>query len=82
MLTNGATEATVHRVAHVPWRRLSLVRFVGFESDAIVAPLPGTGSPRYAAVAQGAHVDARVDEAERNRAASAARGVIPEPASV
>jgi len=46
-----------------------------------VAPLPQLGEPRYKAVLQGEHVDRQVEEAEANRAASAAAGLIPAPAA-
>lgn len=80
ILSNGAVKATKHRVAYVPWPRTSLIRFVGFESAAVVAPLPGTpGQPAYKPVTQAAHLDAKVDEAEARRRRSAAAGVIPLP---
>jgi len=79
VLTNGKAAATTHRVAYVPWPRYSIIRFVGFESNALVAPLPGTGTPRYTAVTQSTHLDRRVAEAEERRRRNAEQGVIPMP---
>ena len=81
IFSNGALRATRHRVLHVPWRRHALIRFVGFESLAQVAPLPELGPPRYQPVLQGEHLDRQVEEAEARRAASAAAGLIPAPAA-
>lgn len=53
--TNGTLRATRHRVAHVPWERLSLVRFVGVEGRTLVAPLPQFGAPRYVLCVSCAH---------------------------
>jgi isopenicillin N synthase-like dioxygenase len=79
--TNGTLRATAHRVAHVPWPRLSLVRFVGIDGDACVAPLPEFGAPRYEAVSQAEHLDAAVAAAEARRDEGVAAGVIPPPRS-
>jgi isopenicillin N synthase-like dioxygenase len=75
--TNGTLRATPHRVAHVPWARTSLVRFVGIDGDATVAPLPAFGAPRYAAVSQAEHLDAAVAAAEVRRDEGIAAGIIP-----
>ena len=80
ILSNGAIKATQHRVAYVPWPRTAIIRFVGFESAAVVAPLPGTpGPPAYSPVTQAAHLDAKVDAAEARRKRSAEAGIIPIP---
>jgi len=81
VFSNGALRATRHRVLHVPWRRYAIIRFVGFESLAQIAPLPELGPPRYQPVLQGEHLDRKVEEAEERRAASAAAGLIPAPAA-
>jgi isopenicillin N synthase-like dioxygenase len=79
--TNGTLRATRHRVAHVPWERHALVRFVGVDGATAVAPLPQFGAPRYAAVTQEAHLDAAVAEAEARRDAGVAAGIIPRSAA-
>ena len=76
--TNGTMRATRHRVAHVPWERHSLVRFVGVEGRTLVAPLPQFGPPRYAPVTQEAHLDGAMAEAmARSETASAAQPPAP-----
>ena len=77
--TNGTLRATRHRVAHVPWQRHSLVRFVGVEGRTTVAPLPQFGAPRYAATTQEGHLDGAMAEAEARREANAAQGLGPQP---
>ena len=78
--SNGRLRAVRHRVAHTPWPRRSLIRFVGLEALTRVAPLQGLGEPKYAAVVQSEHLDRKVAEAEAHRAQSAAAGHIPAPA--
>lgn len=56
-----------HRVALVPWQRTSLIRFVGLDNDALVQPLPQFGEPRYRPRTQAEHLDAMMDEAEKQR---------------
>ena len=76
--TNGVLRATRHRVAHVPWCRHSLVRFVGVEGRTVVAPLPQFGTPRYEATTQEGHLDGAMAEAEARLKANAVQGVGPQ----
>ena len=79
--SNGTLRATRHRVAHVPWARHSLVRFVGVDGGTVVRPLPQFGAPRYDAISQEDHLDAAVQEAEARRDAAVAAGIIPRSAA-
>ncbi|MEM9035065.1 MAG: 2-oxoglutarate and iron-dependent oxygenase domain-containing protein [Actinomycetota bacterium] len=70
-LTNGALQATRHRVRDTEWERLSLILFNAFDADAVIEPLPefcGPDSPpRYAPTTQVDHIDAEVSAAVANR---------------
>lgn len=59
--TNGTLRATEHRVPATAWERLSLIRFNGLHSGAVVQPLAQFGPARYATVTQGEHM-ARIYE--------------------
>jgi isopenicillin N synthase-like dioxygenase len=64
--TNDRWISNIHRVVNPPrdqksgTRRLSIVLFTGPNSDAVIECLPGCGTPRYAPIVAGEHVQQRI----------------------
>lgn len=59
--TNDLYVSTPHRVRLPPRPRLSVAFFLDPDPDAVIAALPGTGTPRYAPVSAAAYLRARLD---------------------
>jgi|APGre2960657444_1045066.scaffolds.fasta_scaffold09637_2 isopenicillin N synthase-like dioxygenase len=76
--TNGHWQATRHRVLHVSHERLSLIRFVGFDGDSKVSPLPQFGVPKtcYPPTTQSEHLDGAMRMAEARRMQLLAAGLV------
>jgi len=54
--TNGVLRATPHRVVRRSASRRSIIRFNAVAPDAVVAPLPEFGAPKYSAVRMDQHM--------------------------
>ena len=54
--TNGVLRATPHRVVRRSASRRSIIRFNAVAPDAVVAPLPKFGTPKYSPVTMDEHM--------------------------
>jgi isopenicillin N synthase-like dioxygenase len=59
--TNDTYVSTPHRVRPPRHRRRSVAFFLDPNPDAVIAPLPGTGVPKYPAITGAAYLRARLD---------------------
>jgi len=72
--SNGVYASTPHRVRAPARERFSAAFFLDPNPDAVVAALPGTGTPRWPPVTGAAYLRERLDATYAHRAGGAAQG--------
>ncbi len=65
--SNGRYRSTLHRVLPPPQRRQSLVLYMDPDPEAIIAPLPAAGTPRYQPVVYGDYLTGRLRDSHLPR---------------